>query len=167
MVSHILRLIDNISKWTGRAASFLIVVITLVMVFEVVARYILNRPTIWASEITGMLFGTYCLLGGAITLYMGKHVNMDVIYTRLSPKGKATIDIITFWFFVLFCIALIWKGGEVGWRSVMTLEHSGSVWNPPVYYFKMMLPIGAFLLLLQGIAKFTRDVMTIVSGRPS
>jgi TRAP-type mannitol/chloroaromatic compound transport system permease small subunit len=114
-----------------------------------------------------MLFGTYCLLGGAITLYMGKHVNMDVIYTRLSPKGKATIDIITFWFFVLFCIALIWKGGEVGWRSVMTLEHSGSVWNPPVYYFKMMLPIGAFLLLLQGIAKFTRDVMTIVSGRPS
>jgi TRAP-type mannitol/chloroaromatic compound transport system permease small subunit len=144
--------------------SFLIVVLTFLICFEVVARYLLNRPTIWVNEASAMLFGTYIIIGGAYTLYTQGHVNMDVIYGRLLPKGKALIDLITFWFFLLFCGALLWMGGDTAWRALKNFEHSGSIWNPPVYPIKAIMPIGVFLLFLQGLAKFVRDVITIVTG---
>jgi TRAP-type mannitol/chloroaromatic compound transport system permease small subunit len=163
-VSSLLHFIDNISKWTGRVVSFLIVALTFLICFEVVARYLLNRPTIWIHETSAMLFGTYIIIGGAYTLYTGGHVNMDVVYGRLLPKGKALIDVITFWFFLLFCGALLWMGGDSAWRALRNFEHSGSIWNPPIYPIKLIMPIGVFLLLLQGLAKFVRDVITIVTG---
>lgn len=163
-VSSLLHFIDTISKWTGRVVSFLIIALTLLICFEVIARYLFNHPTIWAQESSGMLIGAYTIFGGAYTLYTGGHVNMDVVYARLSPKRQALIDVITFWFFLLFCVALLWMGGDSAWRALRNLEHSGSIWNPPIYPFKLVLPVGAFLLLLQGLAKFIRDVITIVKG---
>lgn len=65
-VSSLLHFIDNISKWTGRVVSFLIVALTFLICFEVVARYLLNRPTIWVNEASAMLFGTYIIIGGPI-----------------------------------------------------------------------------------------------------
>jgi len=164
VVSSLFHFIDNISKWTGRVVSFLIVVLTSLICLEVVARYLLNRPTIWVHETSAMLMGAYIIFGGAYTLYTGGHVNMDVVYGRLLPKNKALIDVITFWFFLLFCGGLLWMGGDSAWRALRNLEHSGSLWNPPIYPFKLILPIGVFLLLLQGLAKFVRDAITIVTG---
>lgn len=163
-VNSLLHFIDNISKWTGRVVSFLIVALTFLICFEVVARYLLNRPTIWIHETSAMVFGTYIIMGGAYTLYTGGHVNMDVVYGHLPPKGKAIIDVITFWFFLLFCGALLWMGGDSAWRALRNFEHSGSIWNPPIYPIKLMMPIGVFLLFLQGLAKFVRDVVTIAKG---
>lgn len=164
-MSRFLHLIDLVSEWTGKFSAFLIVVLSLMIGYEVVARYIFNRPTTWSSEASAMVFGAYIIFGGAYTLYTRGHVNMDVIYQRLSKKQKAFIDVITFWFFALFCVVLVWKGGERSWYALKNLEHSGSLWNPPVYPIKLVLPVGAFLLLLQGIAKFIRDAATLVSGR--
>jgi TRAP-type mannitol/chloroaromatic compound transport system permease small subunit len=163
-VSSLLNFVDNTSKWTGRVVSFLIVVLTFLICLEVVARYLLNRPTIWVHETSAMLMGAYIIFGGAYTLYTGGHVNMDVVYGRLLPKHKALIDVFTFWLFLLFCWALLWMGGDSAWRALKNLEHSGSLWNPPIYPFKLILPIGVFLLLLQGLAKFVRDAITLVTG---
>jgi len=164
-VNSLLFLIDEISKWTGRVVSFLIVILTFLICYEVIARYLLNRPTIWVHESSSMLFGAYIILGGAYTLYMGGHVNMDVVYGRLLPKKKALIDVFTFWIFLLFCGSLIWMGGDSAWRSLKNFEHSGSLWNPPIYPFKLVLPLGVFLLFLQGLAKFIRDLMVIFKER--
>jgi TRAP-type mannitol/chloroaromatic compound transport system permease small subunit len=164
VVTSLLHFIDNISKWTGRVVSFLIVAMTFFICIEVVARYLLNRPTIWVHETSAMLMGAYIIFGGAYTLHTGGHVNMDVVYGRLLPKKKALIDVITFWLFLLFCGALLWMGGDSAWRALRNWEHSGSLWNPPIYPFKLILPIGVFLLLLQGLAKFVRDAITLVTG---
>ncbi len=161
-MSCLLHFVDNISKWTGRVTSYLIVALTFLICFEVVARYLLNRPTIWVHETSAMLMGAYIIFGGAYTLYTGGHVNMDVAYGHLLPKNKALIDVITFWLFLLFCGALLWMGGDSAWRALRSLEHSGSIWNPPIYPFKLILPVGVFLLLLQGLAKFVRDAITLV-----
>ncbi|MBA7540200.1 hypothetical protein ES705_32494 [subsurface metagenome] len=61
-----LRLIDRLSQWLGRVSSFLIIAMTLLICYEVVARYIFNRPTIWAHEASAMVFGTYFVLGGGL-----------------------------------------------------------------------------------------------------
>jgi len=160
----ILHYIDLVNEWTGKCISFLIIVLSLVIGYEVIARYILNAPTIWAHEASGMMFDTYIVLGGAYILSIRGHVNMDVVYNRLSRRQQALLDIITFWVFASFCVALIWTGWERAWYSLRIMEHSATTWGPPLYPIKMVLPIGAFLLLLQGIAKFARDIIILVKG---
>ncbi|MFH1034651.1 MAG: TRAP transporter small permease subunit [Pseudomonadota bacterium] len=156
--------IDSLSEWTGRLVSFLIPGLAVVEVYEVVARYFFDCPTIWASELSSMIFGVFILLGGAYTLRQGGHVNMDIVYSRFSPKGRALLDIITFLLFLVFVGVLLWKGWETSWRSLKLLEHDSTEWGPPLYPFKFMLPLGALLLLLQGLAKLARDVQTLLKG---
>jgi TRAP-type mannitol/chloroaromatic compound transport system permease small subunit len=59
---------------------------------------------------------------------------------------------------------LLIYGGSLAWESLSRLEHSQSAWNPPLYPVKLMIPTGAFLLMIQGIAKLVRDIVTVVTG---
>jgi TRAP-type mannitol/chloroaromatic compound transport system permease small subunit len=108
-----------------------------------------------------MLFGTIIIIGGAYTLYHDGHVNMDVIYGRLSIRKKAFLDLVTSFFTFSFLIILIWEGGETAWRSLINLERDSTQWAPPIYPIKLMLPLGAFLLFLQVLAKFIRDFLKV------
>lgn len=159
-----LHYIDLVSEYSGKFISLLIIVLNLIIGYEVIARYVLNSPTIWVHELSGMLFGTYIVLGAAYILSIKGHVNMDLVYNRLSRRQQAFIDIITFGVFAAFCVALIFKGGERALYSIKIMEHSSSIWGPILFPIKMMLPIGAFLLFLQGIANLARDVNTLVKG---
>lgn len=163
-LASVLHIIDNISEWSGKIISLLIPCIVVIMTYEVVARYIFNSPTLWAYESTIFLFGGSMILGGAYTLRHRAHVNVDIVYEHLSPRGKAILDLITATLFFLFVGVLVWKGLEFGLTSVRYFEHTDSQWSPPIYFFKMSLPIGAGLIFLQGLAKFIRDLTTAVTG---
>jgi TRAP-type mannitol/chloroaromatic compound transport system permease small subunit len=159
-----LRSIDSISEWTGKMVSFLIIVITGVTIWEVILRYIFNSPTIWAFDAAYLIFGAYGVLGGAYTLYFKGHVNVDILYGRLPLRVRAIVDLVTSIFFFLFCGLLLWKGGEMAWDSLKIMERGSSAWSPPVYPIKLTIPLGAFLLLLQGTAKFIRDLFKVIKG---
>jgi len=159
-----LRSIDSISEWTGKMVSFLIIVITGVTIWEVILRYIFNSPTIWAFDAAYLIFGAYGVLGGAYTLYFKGHVNVDILYGRLPLRIRAIIDLLTYPFFFLFCGLLLWKGGDMAWDSLKIMERGSSAWSPPVYPIKLTIPLGAFLLLLQGTAKFIRDLFMFTKG---
>ena len=159
-----LALIDSLSDHAGRLVAYLIPILALVEVYEVVARYVCDAPTIWASELSAMLFGVFILIGGADTLRQGGHVNMDILYSRFSPRGRAALDIVTFLLFLVFIGVLLWKGWETAWRSLKLLEHDSTEWGPPLYPFKLMLPLGALLILLQGVAKLVRDIRVLRKG---
>lgn len=154
--------IDTLSDRIGHLVAFLIPLLAGVEVYEVVARYVFNAPTIWACELSSMLFGVFVLLGGAHALRRNGHVNMDIIYSRLTLRGKAWLDILTFPLFLAFIGVLIWKGWESAWRSILLLERDSTQWAPPLYPFKLMLPFGCLLLLLQGLAKLIRDIATLI-----
>lgn len=157
-----LKYVDALSEWTGKAVSFFIPLLSMIVAYEVGARYLFGRPTLWVHEMTDMLFGTSIIIGGAYTFYHGGHVNMDVIYGRFSPRTKAILDLITSFFTFSFLFILIWKGGQTAWKSLITLERDSTQWAPPVYPIRLMLVLGAILLLLQVLAKFIRDFMTAV-----
>jgi TRAP-type mannitol/chloroaromatic compound transport system permease small subunit len=159
-----LRTIDSISEWSGKMVSFLIIVITGVTIWEVILRYIFNSPTKWAFDAAYLVFGAYGVLGGAYTLYLNGHVNVDIVYGRLPLRVRAIIDLVTSVFFFLFCGLLLWKGGEMAWDSLKIMERGSSAWAPPVYPIKLTIPLGAFLLLLQGTAKFIRDLLKVIKG---
>jgi len=158
-------MIDSISEWTGKIVSFLIIVIIGVTIWEVILRYVFNAPTIWAFDAAYLIFGAYGVLGGAYTLYLKGHVNVDILYGRFPLRVRAIVDLGTSIFFFLFCGLLLWKGGEMAWDSLKIMERGSSAWNPPIYPIKLTIPIGVFLLLLQGIAKFIRDLVMATTGK--
>lgn len=166
-LSVFLGYIDRISEWTGKWIAGLVVVLAFVLAFEVTARYAFDKPTLWAFDIGYMLGGTFFMIGAAYThLYKG-HVRIDIIYNSLSPRKRALIDLIfTGAIFFPLWIAILWKlipyvyfSWQIGERS---LE---SFWRPPIYHFKTVMPVAIFLLLLQGVAEFIRDLVFVITGK--
>ena len=164
-VESALRYIDRVSEHSGKIVSLLIALMIASMAYEVVMRYIFNAPTLWAFEMVQFLFGAFCILGGAYTLKQQGHVNMDVLYSRFSRRNKAIIDLITSIFFFLFCGVLLWTGSEFALRSLKALETSYTPWDPPLYPIKLTIPIGVTMILLQGIAKFSRDLLIVLKKK--
>jgi TRAP-type mannitol/chloroaromatic compound transport system permease small subunit len=159
-----LSVIDAISIWSGKVASWLILLVVGFIIYEILMRYVFHLPTLWVSE--SMVFGaglTY-VLGAAWALQDNRHVKIDLIYGRLTPRQRAVMDSITFVFFALYMIVFLWATAEYARRSVSVLETSGSAWDPPVYPIKLALMAGVALLLLQGIAKFIRDLHFAIKG---
>lgn len=164
-IKTLLNAIDTISLWTGKAASFLVIAMVGVTVYEVVLRYFFNSPTIWAFETNYLMFGAYSMLGGAYTYYLRGHVNVDILYQRLPLRGKAISNLTTFVFFFIFSGVLLWKMGIMAWDSFTIKEHLSSAWAPPVYPLKAVMFVGVLLLPLQGLAKFIRDFSIAVTGK--
>jgi len=157
-IFRLLRFIDNINEWAGKIVSFFVLAIMGIVIYAIVMRYLFVKSQLWASEICSFLFGALFVLGGGYTLLHQGHVRMDILFGRFSPKVKAILDLVTSMFFFLFCGVLIWKGWLMGWDSLVMLERSQSAFSPPLYPIKFVIPIGAGLLILQGLAKFIRDL---------
>ena len=162
IIVRVLKYIDNLSRATGVFACALILIVLGVILYEVLMRYVFSTSQIWAYETSQFAFGTLIVIGGAYTLLHQAHVRMDIFYSRMSPRGRAIMDIITFVFFLTFVGLLLWKGWTVGWRSFNFGERSESAWAPPTWPVKLMIPVGAFLVLLQGLAFLARDILYLM-----
>ena len=154
--------IDKISEYSGKIVSFLVLLMIGIVTYEVVARYVFNSPTLWAHETAQYIFGSFTILGGAYVLLRESHVRMDIIYSRVSPRTQAILDIITAPLFFAFIGVLLWKGGQIAWSSIELLEKSNSQWRPPIYPVKAMIPLAAFLILIQGIARLIRNIQRAI-----
>lgn len=165
---RILKTIDLISEYTGRGARWLCVAIVLVLTCEVIMRYAFNSPTEWAHLTTMMLWGSIGLFGLAHTHLHHGHIRVDVFYDRLSPKGKAIIDVI---FALIFDFALIavFIYGSFFWMSRAWTGHevmTQSFWYPPAGPFRTVMLIGWSLFGFQTIANFIRDFYVLIRGKP-
>jgi TRAP-type mannitol/chloroaromatic compound transport system permease small subunit len=157
--------IDIFSEWCGRIFSWFIVAIILLSVFEVFTRRILGKPTIWTHEILSYLFCGSILLTMAYTLRYKQHVAVDLIYARFTPKTKAILDIITFVIFLgFFSIVFLWEGIRFAGTSWAMLERTPSAFNFYVFPAKTLLPVGVFLLLVQGLSDFIKNIVFVAKG---
>ena len=105
------------------------------------------------------------MLGGVYTLRWRAHVNMELFYARFSPLKKAAIDLVTWMLFYSFCGVLLWKSTVMAWNSISCLEHSITVWGPPVWPVKLTLAIAAFLMIMEGITKTIEDCHIVFSRK--
>lgn len=139
-------------------------IVVFAIVYEVIARYVFKAPTQWANEAMGMGCALVYVMAGAWALQADKHMKLEIVYTRLSERKKAGVDVATFGFFALYIVMLLWSTSKFSLESIMLMETSSSSWNPPVYPMKTGLAIGTALVLIQGIAKFIRDIHLLVKG---
>jgi TRAP-type mannitol/chloroaromatic compound transport system permease small subunit len=157
--------VDRLNKRVGRVTSYLILGIIAITIWEVFWRYGFNRPTIWVHETSEHLFAIFFLLGGAYTLSQGGHVRVDVFTTKFSERKRIFLELYTSVFFFLFTSLLLWQGIDMAWESVAMLERSQSPWGPYIFHVNLMVPIAAFLMLIQGAAFFIRDLRKLKEGR--
>ena len=161
-----LRVIDQVSYWSGKAFAWLIVAATLVISVEVFKRYILNAPTAWIFDLNSMLYGTLFMMCGAYTLAQSGHVRADFVYGRLSPRAQAALDLaLYFLFFIPGILALIYAGYSYAAESWRIGEHSTvTAEGPPIYQFKAVIPVAGVLVMFQGLAEIVRCVLCLRIG---
>jgi TRAP-type mannitol/chloroaromatic compound transport system permease small subunit len=161
-----IRVIDQVSYWSGKTFAWLIVAATFVISVEVFKRYILNAPTAWIFDLNNMLYGTLFMMCGAYTLALAGHVRADFVYGRLSPRAQAALDLaLYFLFFMPGILALIYAGYAYAAESWHIGEHSTvTAEGPPIYHFKSVIPIAGSLVMLQGIAEIVRCVLCLRTG---
>ena len=159
-------IIESLSNWVGKAFGWCILILTFSVSYEVFVRYVLNSPTVWAFDMMIQMYGALFLMAGPYALAQDSHVRGDVLYRLFPVKWQASIDFILYViFFFTGMIALFWYGWEIASDSWRYKEVS---WNSPariqIYFFKTLIPLAGFLLILQGLAELVRCWRAMRSG---
>lgn len=167
MIDRFILSIDQLSKTVGHAFAWCIVILTLGTCYEVFVRYLLNAPTSWAFDMSYLMYGAVFFMAGAYTLSRGGHVRADMFYRLWPPRVQASVELALYvLFFFPGVTALVISGWGYGTSSLRILEVSvNSPAGVPIWPLKMMIPIGASLLTLQGVAEVLRCVQCLRRGR--
>jgi TRAP-type mannitol/chloroaromatic compound transport system permease small subunit len=165
ILDQFLNIIDFVNEWSGRVVALLIPVVTLIVSYEVIMRYFFRAPTTWAWDINVQLLAIIVFFGGGYLLLHDGHVRVDVLYGRLPAKWKTILDLITSPIFFLYLGAVLWKFIVLTLDSIEEREVTNTLFAPPVYPLKIVCSFGFFLFLMQGVARFIRNLRLVVSGR--
>ena len=94
-------------------------------------------------------------------MMIGAHVRMDVLYSRWSPKRRAVTDAITIFCLIFYLVVLLIGGISSTWYSLEYGQRNYSAWEPYMAPIKIIMVIGIFMMLLQAIATFFRDLAKV------
>lgn len=156
-------LIERVVAGTAKISSYGILLMALIVTYEVIARYLLRRPTVWAWDINVQLMLLVLMLGMAETYRRDAHVRVDVLTSALSPRLQALLNILFSVVLFLVTIVIMWTGWAYFYTSFVRREVASTIFAPPVYPIKFMIPLGALLLTLQGIVRLIRDIRQLRS----
>ncbi|WP_245898113.1 TRAP transporter small permease subunit [Phreatobacter cathodiphilus] len=158
--------VDDVSTLIGKAAAWSIVVLTLAICYEVFARYILQAPTMWAFDVSYMLYGVLFMLAGPYALARNGHVRGDFLYREWPPRTQAKLDLVLYFvFFFPGILALCYAGFTFANFSWFIFERSANSPNGPyVFPFKSLIPLVGGLMVVQGLAEVVRCVLCIRTG---
>lgn len=157
-------LIEKTNCIIGNTVKFLLLYMAVTLTIDVIARYAFDSPTVWIFEMCKHAMLYIGALGGGYTLMVNGHVKVDVIYSILSSKIRAVLDIVTSVLFFIFIAIMIWKCSELAISSCEHMEHSTTALGAPIYPMKVAVVVGAVLVLLQGIAKLFKDIILLITG---
>jgi TRAP-type mannitol/chloroaromatic compound transport system permease small subunit len=165
-MQKLLLFVDKVSTFAGQAFSWLIIVLTLHVSWEVFARYVLDSPRAWAFDAMIMLYGTLFMMAGAYTLAKNGHVRGDMIYGFFPPRSQAALDLTLYIvFFIPGVVALVWAGYGYAGDSWRIHEHSNiTSEGPPIYPFKTVIPLAGAFILVQGIVEIIRCIICLKQG---
>jgi TRAP-type mannitol/chloroaromatic compound transport system permease small subunit len=169
--------VDKVNLFTGHVMVYVLLLAILVISFEVIMRYLFNKPTNWGHESMTLLFAVlYVTLGGFCHYFRG-HVRVDILFSILPIRVQAILDVFTSLLFFVYILAFTYYSWLFYWSSqtmmaggtifgiVVPGEMSFTDWGPPLYCVKFMMPLGGVLFLAQGINWFIRDLHMAITKR--
>jgi TRAP-type mannitol/chloroaromatic compound transport system permease small subunit len=161
------RIIDTFSEWSGKAVAWLILPLVFALTYEGFARYLFDAPTLWAYDLSYMLYAALFMLGAHYTLLKGAHIRTDMLWEKFSPRVKGRIDAVAYiFFFFPAMILLFYASVDEAWASWRMGELSEqTAWRPILWPFKGLVPLTALLLLIQGVSELLKSLYAARTGR--
>jgi len=162
-----IRIIDTFSDWSGKAVAWLIWPLFLGLTYEGFARYLFNAPTLWAFDMSYMLYGAIFMLGAHYTLLKGAHIRTDMLWEKFTPRTKGAIDAVAYIFFFFPAMALLFYASvDEAWASWRMGELSEqTAWRPILWPFKAIVPLSALLLMIQGVSELVKSLYAARTGQ--
>ena len=159
--------VDGFSLWIGRTVCWLTIPLFGAMVYEITARYVFLAPTMWAYDISRMLYGALFMLGAGYALSKGVHIRADFIYRNWSQRTQGIIDAtlyVVFYFPGL--LVFLWMATDFAYLSWFRGERGmDTAWMPYMGPIKTVLPVGIILLLIQGISELLKSYYAATRGK--
>ncbi len=164
--ARLARALDLVAIGSGKATAWLIVPMVASLTYEVVARYVFNAPTVWAYDMTFMLYGSFFMLGAAFTLQRKGHIRTDSLYAGWSPRRQALTDIVCYGvMFFPFVAIFLWTGWGYFLKAFLTDERFvSSPWRAVTWPFKLVMPLTGLLLAIQGVSELCKCAHTLKTG---
>jgi len=166
-VRRAIGVIDALSEWSGRIVAWLVIPLMLALSYEVVARYAFGAPTLWAYDVSYMLYGSHFMLGAGYCLVRKGHIRTDFFYAKWSPRRQGLMDAVLYLFFFFPGMFFFFLAGLDAAVDSWSLRETSdaSAWRPIIYPFKTVMPVTAALLLVQGFSEFVKSVYAAATGR--
>ena len=159
------QVIDAVNRRVGRLVMYMIFLMMGLLLFSSIARTFLDLSFIWIVEMAQFMMAAYYLLGGGYSMQLDSHVRMDLAYGALSDRRKAALDAMTVFLLVFYLIFLLAGGISSTEYALQYGQKNYSSWAPPLAPIKIIMCIGIFMMLLQVIATFFKDLAKAL-GRP-
>lgn len=156
--------IDKVIKWLGIGASYMMPILAFVVVYEVVARYIFDAPTIWAYDLSLFLFGYIAALGGAYAQQKRSHINVDILYLSVSPKVKNIFNLISYSLGIFFLLLIFYMSITKFNEAIEFDYRRQSEWSPPMWHFWLMLCTASVLFSVQLFRDIIVEVYHLFTG---
>ncbi|XWN32494.1 MAG: TRAP transporter small permease subunit [Devosia sp.] len=157
--------VDRFSQAIGLVTMYLVVAMIAVLLLNAVTRNVMMVPLSWCIEAAQFILAAYYIVGGAYSLQLGDHVRMDLFYERLSPTGKAKMDVFTNFFLVFYLVCLLIGSISSATYAIEYNQRNFSMWNPSMIPIKVIMVCGIVLVLLQAISILIKDIAR-ARGRP-
>jgi len=154
------RFVDRINRFVGRFTMYLIFVMMGILLYSSISKTFFI-PSLWTLEMAQFMMVAYYMLGGAYSLQLNGHVRMDLLYGGWSERTKAWVDGFTVLFLIFYIVFLFYGGLSSTQYALQYGERSYSSWRPYMAPIKIVMCIGVFLMLLQSIATFFKDIAKI------
>ena len=157
IVSYV-KYVDYASTKFGRFSMYLIFLMIGTLLLGAITRNILDIPLSWTVEMAQFTITAYYILGGPYSMQTDDHVRMDLIYGLYSEKTKAKIDVFTNIFLLVYLIVLLIGAISSTQYAIEYGQRKFSQWNPSMIPIKLIMTFGIFLMILQTISTFFKDL---------
>ena len=156
-IKQYVKFVDKINYRIGRVAMFIIFIMVGVMFYSAITKAFF-RPALWTYEFSQFLMVAYFLVGGAYSIQLKGHVRMDLIYGNWSERTKSRWDSVTSLVMIAYLVLLLYGSVDSTIYAISYGERSYSIWRPYMWPIKVIMTFGIFLMLLQAIAQFFKDI---------
>ncbi len=158
------RVVDKFNRVLGRATMYLVFVLMGVLLYSSLSKAFL-LPANWTLEMAEFIMVAFFIVGGPYSLQLDSHVRMDLIYGRWSPRTRAIVDSFTIILLLVYLGFMLYGGISSTSYALQYSETSYSSWSPYMAPIKIAMTAGIFLMLLQSISIFIKDVAVAI-GEP-
>jgi TRAP-type mannitol/chloroaromatic compound transport system permease small subunit len=151
------RAIDALSERIGRIIYWLVLVVVLISAANATVRKLFNYSSNAYLEIQWYLFSVIFLFGAGYVLLHNAHVRIDIVSGRLSARAQNWIDIVGIVLFLFpMAITIMWLSWPLFMDSYTRNEVSTNAGGLVIWPARLMVPIGFFLLIVQGVSELIK-----------